>query len=216
VTARRRTLAIVCMLAALAAGARAATAQPTTWPERLSGAARATLDAVADSARRAGLPTSPLYAKAAEGVLKGADDARIVQALRTLVGELGAARDALGAGASHAEMVAGASALHAGVPPAAVRRLALARAAAGGAHPLATPLVVLADLVTRRVPPAAAASAVDALVRRGAADRDFAALRAGVERDILAGQPPLEAAQARARLFVEKDRTRPPEVGPPE
>lgn len=210
--ARARRLAVV--LAALVTTRAGAQGVETSALDRLSPAARAAVVHLVDSARIAGLPSEAVSAKAAEGVLKGADDARIVAVLRTLVGELGAARDALGPGATSSEIVAAASALHAGVPVAAVRRLAASRPPG---RALATPLVVMADLVTRRVPPAEAARAVDGLLRRGAADRDFVALRAAVERDILAGQAPLDATRARSRAIVDREGApRPPEMGPPE
>ena len=188
----------------MACGAGGASAQTPAPLDRLAPGTRAVVAHLVDSARAAGLPWEAVSAKAAEGALKGAEDARIVAALRTLVAELSSARAALGPAAPASDVVAGASALHAGVPAGELRRLARERDA--GAHPraLATPLVVLADLVTRRVPPAAAAEAVSALVRRGAADADFAALRAGVERDILAGEAPQAAARARARVILER------------
>jgi hypothetical protein len=219
---RRRSLTVLCVLAVLGAGARAAVAQPTTWPERLSGAARATLDAVADSARRAGVPTSPLYAKAAEGVLKGADDARIVSAVRVLRRELTVVRGALGATATVSELVAGASAVHAGVPATTLQVLAETRARSSDAtmrsRSLAVPLVVAADLALRGVPPEVAGASVTALIARGAPDAQFSLLWRGVEQDILAGQAPGSAAVARTRAIVrtlevpgmEDTRRRPP------
>lgn len=184
-----------------------ATQQATTFPARLQPAARAALERLADSARAGGLPDGPLYAKAAEGVLKGADDARIVGAVRALAREMETARSALGADASGAELVAGASALHAGVAPDELRRLAAARrgggrGAATPARSLAMPLVVMADLVTRGVPASAAASSIDALLARGVSDGGLAALRLDVERDILDGHAPQAAAAARTRALA--------------
>jgi hypothetical protein len=215
-TARRGSLAVLCVFGALGAGARAAgaqanvpphAAQPAAWPERLSGATRATLDAVADSARRAGLPTAPLYAKAAEGVLKGADEARIVSAVRVLRRELAVVRTALGPTATVSELVAGASAVHAGVPATTLQVLAETRARASDAalrsRSLAVPLVVAADLALRGVPPEVAGASVTALIARGAPDAQFSLLWRGVEQDILAGRTPGSAAVARTRAIVE-------------
>lgn len=175
---------------------------------------RAAIQRLADSLRAATVPAEPLYDKAAEGVLKGADDLRILRAVRSLAGELVAARAALGATANDAEILAGASALHAGVPDDALRQLAAFRGKRGAAS-LAVPLTVLADLVTRRVPPDVAAESVEALILRGAADDTFAALRAEVQRDILSGTAPAAAASARTRALIQAGgRLEPPGGGP--
>jgi hypothetical protein len=177
--------------------------EPATLPARLQAPARAAIERLADSLQRAGLPVEPLYAKAAEGVLKGADDTRIVTVVQSLARELGDASAALGATATSAELVAGASALHAGVPSDALRQLRRARDAERlqpGA--LAVPIVVLADLVTRRVPADVAAQSVAALVSRRAPDAEMASLRSSVEQDIGAGQAPAAALQARTRSLV--------------
>ncbi|HKN67309.1 MAG TPA: hypothetical protein VJW73_13595 [Gemmatimonadaceae bacterium] len=160
-------------------------------PSRLAPTTRQAIVHLGDSLRAAGLPDAPLYAKAAEGVLKGAADARILVVLRTLARELGDARASLGSGADEAELVAGASALHVGASPAMLRQLHDTHAGASrAATSLATPLVAFADLLARRVPAAVAAAAIDSLVARGAPGDDFAALRAGVGRDIDAGRAP--------------------------
>ena len=80
-----------------------------------------------DSAVAAGLPRDVLVAKAAEGVLKGADDARIVRAVRMLVTDLGTAKGLLRVGASSSLLTAAASALRAGIPGPVVRQLVEAR-----------------------------------------------------------------------------------------
>lgn len=188
------------MLAAVSSGiARAsvgaqAIERPMTaaeLPARLAPPTRQAIVHLGDSLRAVGLPDAPLYAKAAEGVLKGAADARILVVLRSLARELGDARAALGGGADEAELVAGASALHVGASPAMLRQLRETHGvAAGEVASLATPLVALADLLARRVPASVAAAAIDSLVARGAPSDDFAALRAAVERDIDAGRAP--------------------------
>jgi hypothetical protein len=172
-------------------------------PASLSPATRQAIVQLGDSLRGAKLPADPLYSKAAEGVLKGADETRILAAVRTLARELGEARDALGASSDDAELVAGASALHAGVPAAALRRLREASRGDGRSASLATPLVVLADLLLRGVPAPAASGAIDSMVVRRAQSVDFAALRAGIERDIQAGRRPEEAMSARMRVVLD-------------
>ena len=190
-----RASLIVALASIVAGSARAQrAAAPMTaadLPSQLAPATRQAIARLGDSLRAGRLPDEPLYAKAAEGVLKGADDARIVIAVRTLARELGEARLSLGSGADDAELVAGASALHVGASPAMLKQLRETHlAAAGSGSSLATPLVALADLLTRRVPPAVAAAAIDSLVARRAPSDDFAALRAAVERDIDAGRAP--------------------------
>lgn len=206
---RLRSWTLCCALGAcvlvpprvMAQGTGALTA--ADLPAELSPATRRAIERLADSLRDARLPSDPVYAKAAEGVLKGATEARILGAVRAMAHELGDARDALGAEVDQVEIVAGASALHAGVPVATLRRLREAsnQQKAGG-HSLTTPLIVLADLVTRRVPAPIASAAVDSLVARGAPSADFDALRAAVERDILAGRAPDAAALTRTRSLL--------------
>jgi hypothetical protein len=174
-------------------------------PDRLNASTRAAIELLADSLHGADVPVDPLYNKAAEGVLKGADDERILRAVRSLAGELAGARAALGSFATEAEVLAGASALHAGVAAAHLRSLAKERGHGKEGAPLAVPLTVLADLVTRRVPHNVAMTSVLALIARGAADDDFAALWAEVQRDISSGLAPAAAAQTRTQAFIRKN-----------
>jgi hypothetical protein len=183
---------------AILVATRESAAQRTQLPDRLQPATRTALEALIDSARLNGLPIEPLYSKAAEGVTKNAADARILVAVRGLARELGDAREALGRDAMEAELVAGASALHAGVHGDVLRRMRAARTTS-----LATALVVLADLITRGVPPDAAASSVEHVVSRGAKESDLLELRRNVERDIDAGQRPDAALQSRTRGLVQ-------------
>ena len=64
------------------------------------------------------------------------------------------------------------------------------------------PLVVLADLVARRVTPAIATESVIALAARGAPDAEFAGLRSVVESEIRRGQSPDAAARARTAVIL--------------
>lgn len=196
-TARLRPMLVVALTALTLGRVQAQRPAPAPsmtaadLPSQLASSTRQAIARLGDSLRAARLPDEPLYAKAAEGVLKGVDDARIVTAVRTLARELGEARASLSAGADDAELVAAASALHMGASPAMIKQLRDTHAAAAGdATSLATPLVALADLLTRRVPPSVAAAAIDSLVSRRAPNDDFAALRAAVERDIDAGRAP--------------------------
>ena len=165
--------------------------------DRLSPATRYTLDRLIDSVRVAGLPTAPLVDKIAEGTLKGADDERILRAVRALARELGAARDALGPSTDVAVLGAAASALHAGVPESDLRRMARA----GGnpeAAALASALVTLVDLVAKQVPVAPATRSIEDLLNRRATEKQFATLRAEVGQDILAGRSPEQSLHTRA------------------
>jgi hypothetical protein len=199
---RRRLLSVGLALAGLAIGAPAllraqASADPLAGA-RLDAASRAAVQRVLDSARAGGLPTEPLVSKVLEGSAKGAPDARIVQVVRTLHVALGDARVALGAGATEAELVAGAAALQAGLQPTTLLDLRRTR----GVRPVAGPLVVLADLMARGVPPAAASDAVLRLARAGATEAAYTTLRRDVERDIAAGAAPAAAAALRAGAIV--------------
>jgi hypothetical protein len=184
-----------CTVALSAAVSGGVGAQATSR-ERLAPATQATLDRLVDSARAAGLPTAPLVDKVAEGTLKGADDERIVRAVRTLVRELGSARAALGPSADAAVLGAGASALHAGVSESDLQRMAHA----GGDQPraaLASALVALVDLVAKQVPVASAARSIEDLLNHRANEGQFAVLRADVGRDIAAGRSPEQSLVSR-------------------
>lgn len=211
----RLALVLVFTLTALSlASAQRPAAAPLTaadLPAQLTPETRQSIARLGDSLRSLHLPDEPLYAKAAEGVLKGADDARILAVVRTLARELGDARASLGSGADDVELTAGASALHVGATPAMLRRLQEARPETGAGHSLATALVALADLLTRKVPPTVAAAAIDSLVTRRAPVADFAALRAAVERDIEAGRTPEAAVTTRTQTLLRNIEGRRPD-----
>lgn len=197
------TRAVVAMVsrvalwcAVLCASLSGVVAAQSTPQDRLSPSTRAAIDRVIDSARVAGLPTAPLVDKVAEGTLKGATDERIVRAVQTLARELGVARDALGGPTDVAVLGAAASALHAGVAANDLRRMAHA----GGnpeATALASALVTLVDLVAKQVPVTPATRSIEDLLKRRATEKQFAALRADVGQDILAGRSPEQSLVAR-------------------
>jgi len=184
----RHALIAAALSAALFGGA--AKAQARALPDRLSAPARATLERTIDSARTAGLPVGPLYDKASEGVLKGAGDDQIVRAVRSLARSLADARAAVGTSSDGSVLTAAASALAAGVTPVDLRRLAHPSSGEPSASTLATALVTLVDLVTKRVPVAMATTSIQSLLDRRATDQQFTSLRADVDRDILAGRAP--------------------------
>jgi hypothetical protein len=192
-----RTLRVALAIAAtlLSRGAGAAESSLAT---RLDAATYAQVSTIIESAKLAHLPADPLVAIALEGASKHASGPRIVTAVRRHAAALGEARDALGAGSSEAELVAGAGALLAGVPRDSLASLRIARPGKS----LVIPLVVLSDLVARSVPAPAASQAVLVATRAGARDEELMRLRERVESDIRAGAAPAEAAALRARGLV--------------
>ena len=195
----RHFLTVVALAVGLASAASAAGAQGAPLAPREKLAARLDSGAVAaimpviDAAAGQGLPLDPLVQKALEGASKHASADRIVLAVRRLSSQLASARLALGNTASSPELVAGASALQAGVRPEVLATLRDERPQAS----LAVPLGVLAELIARGVPADTGAMAVVALVDAKVSDTQLVALRQDVERDIGVGAPPTTALIAR-------------------
>lgn len=173
-------------------------AQDARLDSRLDAPTRDAVVRIIDSARTAGIPGEPLVQKALEGASKHAGDARILAAVRMLARDLGDARAALGASSSDAEVIAGASALHAGIAPAALTRMRASRSQGS----LTVALAVLADLVARGVPGDTATSVISALTVAGAPDEELLRFRQGVELDIAQGAAPTAALGGRARNIV--------------
>ncbi|HVH67460.1 MAG TPA: hypothetical protein VM716_06295 [Gemmatimonadales bacterium] len=158
--------------------------------ERLDPAIRPIVAALVDSARSNGLPTEPLVQRALEGATKRAAADVISAAVRRLAADLSRAREALGSGASPAELVAGAAALRSGAHSEILSDLRRARR-----QSLIVPLAVLTDLVANGVPVDSASAAVIALAQR-ANDATLVEFRRAVERDIALGATPAAAAAA--------------------
>jgi len=197
---RARGYAILLSLCLVAPFARAA-AQGDPRLERLDEATRPIVVALIDSARAVGLAVNPLVERALEGAIKGAPGATIATAVRRLAADLGRARDALGSGASPAELDAGAAALRAGAGPDVLTLLQRAR----GHRPVTMALAVLTDLVARGVPIDTAAKAVLTLAAK-ARDEDLVDFRRAVERDIAIGAPPAAAASVRVNAAAREMR----------
>jgi len=162
-----------CALALAAALPLPLAAQDARLTARLDSSTALQVQALVDSARGERLPGEPLVQKALEGSAKGADDARIVAAVRALYGNLRVARSALGSGATEPELVAGVATLRAGGTPdmlATLRRLRPAQS-------VAIPLGVLTDLVARGAPLTSAWRSVEGLARSGGSDAQFLAIR---------------------------------------
>ena len=175
---------------------------------RLSEGARYQVELLLDSAKVAGLPTTPLESKALEGIAKHADGRRIAAEVRKVFRSLRDARAALGPSASSDELNAAAGALRMGITPAELVHLVKTR----HEKQLTVPLVVLSDLITRGVPRDTASQTIFSLWQRGAADDDFLGLWRGVERDIVSGTAPGVALLNRAREIPSRG---PPPAAPP-
>ena len=193
-----------CALAASLGSASHAAGDATADAARLKGRlepdAAAHVLAIVDEARSAGLPTAPLVARALEGASQQARSAVIVAEVRALAASLGGARDALGTGSRETELVAGASAIQAGVPVDSLSRL---RASRPG-ESLTISLVVLCDLVARGVQQGTATGAILSAVRAGGTDRDLLRMREHVHAHIQHGQAPAGAAQKGLRELLER------------
>ena len=164
----RRTLSAAVVWLSFAS-VPALSAQGDPRLARLDPRTRVEVARVIDSLARAGVPTEPLIDKALEGQAKGAPGPRIASAVRAWGGDLARTRTALGTTAGEPEVVAGASALRAGVTLAALHDLALAR----GDQDLLVPLTVITELTATGVTPADAAAAVIQVARSGGNDADF-------------------------------------------
>jgi hypothetical protein len=212
---RSACLLAIAAVMALACWTDSARAQPANQREatlRLTPATRSVIDAVADSLAGAGLPSAVLYDKAAEGVLKGASEARIVVVVRALAARLRESRRLLGEGASADDLSAASSALYAGVAPALVRRAATTRSERPDAPSVSLTLTVLAALVSQHVPPEIATASLESLLRRGARELDLREFQRAVEGDIGGGSSPVDATTIRAQHALQTiDSRRTPE-----
>lgn len=169
-----------------------AVAQEPRFEGRIPEPVRGRIDSILNEARATGLPTEALVDRALEGASKGAPADRILAAVVRLSGELRAARDALGARSSAAELVAGAGALRAGARTDDLVQLRELRSD----HALTVAAATLADLVAVGVPTDTAVSAVLALAA-GVEDVEYIAFRRNVERDIALGASPVAALGVR-------------------
>jgi hypothetical protein len=195
--ALRVAAAILLAPMVLAASPAASDAQQPAALSRLSPASRTAVEALMDSATRNGIPREAILSKTLEGISKGRPGPQIVQVVRRYFGALREAQRSLGPEATLDELTAAAGAIQSGVDPNSIVRLHGNRR--GGS--ILMPLVVLADLVSRGVPPNDASSAIVAMSQRGALDSDYEGLWKGVQQDIISGAPPVEALHRRAREF---------------
>ncbi len=190
----RRALSALLAVAMAAPSLRAQGPDPLA---KLDTASRRMVQSLIDSARAEGLPTQPVISKAQEGVSKHVSGPVIARVVRTVFLSLRQARATLGSGANRDELTAGAAALQAGIPAAALIDLRHA----GRGKSITVPLVVLADLVTRGVPRDTASRAILQLWQGGAGDADLLGLPRAVEQDIVSGAAPGDALLNRARTI---------------
>ena len=199
---RHASMGLAAIIALVAV--RQAGAQDMRLSRQLDPATAARVSSIVDHARAVSLPTEPLIDKALEGSRKGAQPARIVEAVSALAARLDSTRTALGPASSESELVAGASVLQAGVRSGVLRELRAARAGKS----LAVPLVVLGDLVSRGVPSDTAGALVLLVAREGLGDETLLAIQRDVQRDVREGAHPAAAAAIRARGAVSGGGTR--------
>ncbi len=171
-------------------------------PDKLASTTRLAIEKLCDSLDAEHLPAYAVRDRAAEGVLKGADDARILTVVRALATRLRQSRSLLGAAARDDELLASASALFIGVEPASISRLALAQRKRGDLSSLAISLTVVAELTNQRVPVDVAVTSVETLLGRGANDTDLSAFRNAIERDIRQGSAPRDAVTTGLRATM--------------
>lgn len=157
---------------------------------RASASLKAQVRAVADSAAGVGLPVAPLVDKTLEGISKGADERRIMVAVRAVAADLGVARRALGP-SSDGELVAAVAVLRAGSTAEGLTQL---RHSLPG-RPLVVPLSVLASLLVDGAPASSAIAAVASSARQQN-DSELLAYGRDVSRNIASGVAPLTAISA--------------------
>ena len=208
----RRALALTPCLCALALllSARPADASDAASDEarlraRLNPEVAQQVLLIVREAREASLPADPLVARALEGASRGADAAGIVAGVRRQAAALGQARGALGASAEVDEIVAGASAVMAGVPADSLARLRAARPSGS----LVIPLVVLCDVVARGVPVDTASVMVLTAARAGATDTALLRIRERVHSRIESGGAPAGAAGDVVRQWLREGPGKP-------
>jgi hypothetical protein len=200
----RHATTVVAAVLGIGATRGAASGQaPAATLTSLAPAARAAVEQIADSMRAARLPVEPLYAKVAEGRLKGAPDSAIVTAVRSLARRQLEVRAALGPNLDGGALGAAATALRAGVPTPTLQEIA--RLAASAHNPnaeLTIALITVVDLLGQRVPLEPAVASMESLLSRDAGDDQYTRLRLSVEADIVAGQSPASAVRTRTDAIV--------------
>lgn len=178
-----RSRSVLAFLGSIALLAMAPLTDDQRLVGRLDDRTREAVLAVVNAARTEGLPTEPIIDKALEGASKRASGTQIVSVVRSLIGDLKRAREALGPGSSLKDVEAGAHALRAGISVAELERLRTARAAS----PVASALEVMTILTNDGVPADSIAPRVVSLVLAGASDEQLTTLRQEIKRYMAGG-----------------------------
>jgi hypothetical protein len=184
------------LLAGIHATGHTAPSDAARMRARLDPATAASVQALVDEAAAKGLPTHALFLTALEGAARGADPARILTVVRTQISALRIARTALSVHATEAELIAGASAVRAGVSGDSLGRLHVSRG-----RSLVVPLVVMGDLIARGIPPAMASGALIATTQWQVPDKVLLRFREAVAEDIRAGASPSDAIAVQTEVL---------------
>ncbi len=178
---------------------------PDRLREMLPEAAVTEIESIAARAEREGVPPGLIYRKAAEGAAKRVPPQRIVQGVGEYAGRLAHASRLLNGRRHQASLVAGANALHKGVPPAVIQELGRSRA-----RNLAIPLRVVTDLSEVGVPAPLAVSMMRRELEAGAQPRHLLAASTAIKRRVrLRGETPEEAIRAVGRRMSEARQRKP-------
>ena len=171
------------VIAALAAGARAAFAQDA--PPVIPGDPQATaqLARIIDATRAQRLPVDPIVGKVQYALMLHAPSARIIAAAQAVAGRLVIAREALAPRDTPEDIVAGESALSLRVPKETVRDIRRFSKEPS----VVIPLAVIGQLVEGGVSPDRASDIVKDLIKRGASGRQLADLQTRVAEDVRYG-----------------------------
>jgi hypothetical protein len=176
---------------------------------KLDQRSRLAIDQMMDSLRQLGLSDAPLRSKALLGVRVGADNGKIVEAVRKKFINLKTAFSVLGA-VGDMEIDAASAVLEAGAKPS---QLAVFKQRQSGRSDLDA-FTIWADLIYRGVPGEEASSAITKLWQDGADAATYRRLWNEVQADISQGLNPGAALQARVRDTPLRPATKP--TTPPE
>jgi hypothetical protein len=159
---------------------------------RLVGRTKDSVNAIVESARRAGLPTEPLVQRALEGVQKNISGEVVLQSVGRLSQLLQQAKSALGPASSREDVEAGAQALKNGVDVKKLERLGTMRVG----QRVATAINVVNFIKIKGVQVDTAADVIGNLVAMSASDEQLLALQDEITRAIAGGTPAASATLA--------------------
>jgi hypothetical protein len=171
----------------------------------IDGSVRVQIRAIADSARRSGLPFEKILDKAREYTTKRRPGSLVLSASRELLGNLVVAQGHLGAGASAEDIGAAAIALKVGVDPATLVRIRAVRTD----EPSFVSFSVMSDLTEMGVPLDSAERLVTLMTVAGVRNAHLDEYRAAVQNDIALGALPAAAASTRAEATILSRAARP-------